>query len=76
MMATAQPPRTLRQKMAAMAERGTQHEAAIAREWLSEHPVAILNAEEILAVDDSEFGPSEAQVEAEYQAYLKRSRNG
>lgn len=66
--------RTLRQKMAAMAERGTDEEAKIARAWLAEHPVTILSAADIIAVDDSDFGPSEAEVEAAWKQYMERHR--
>lgn len=71
-MATVQPPKTMRQKMAAMAERGTEHEAAFARDWLEAHPVRILSAQEIIEADDSEYGPTEAEVEAAWKAYMKR----
>lgn len=67
--------RTLRQKMAAMVERGTPAEAAIARAWLEHRPTRVLSAEQILTADDSAFGPSEAEVEAAYQAFMKRSNN-
>lgn len=66
--------KTLRQKMAAMAERGTEHEAKVARAWLEAHPVRILSAEEIITADDSEFGPTAAEVDAALASYYKRQR--
>lgn len=64
--------RTLRQKMAAMAERGTEYEAKFARRWLDAHPSYILSANDIIAVDDSQYGPSEAEAEAAWREYMRR----
>lgn len=64
--------RAKRAKVWAMALRGTDAEAAVAKLWLAAHPAKLLGAEDILAVDDSNFGPSEDELDAALAAYGRR----
>jgi hypothetical protein len=55
-----------------MAQRGTRHEAAIAQAVLDRHPVTTLSAEQILATDDSAYGPSAQEVDDAVAAFYAR----